>query len=131
MSWSPKRGRGHPHGQARPPAAVLTLIGLAVVALIGAVAFAYLWQQRAAERAQHEQTARETASAAELCTSGSHAARGPFRRTGRALSSDAAVQRAREQCGMRWLREIRVRVGEQTFADIVKRVQPVLVAGAT
>jgi tetratricopeptide (TPR) repeat protein len=29
---------------------------------------------------------------------------------------------------MRWLREIRVRVGEQTFADIVKRVQPVLVA---
>jgi len=39
------------------------------------------------------------------------------------------LQTAREQCGMRWLREIRVRVGEQTFADIVKRVQPTLVSG--
>ena len=112
---------------ARP--LLFTVIGLTVVAAMGAGAFAYVWQQRAAERAQHEQTARETASAAELCMSGSHAAAwNRFDELVARYPSDAALHRAREHCGMRWLREIRVRVGEQTFADIVKRVQPVLVA---
>ena len=109
---------------------LLTVIGLAVVAAMGAGAFVYVWQQRAAERAQHEQTARETASAEELCISGTHAAAWTrFDELVARYPLDASIQRAREQCGMRWLREIRVRVGEQTFADIVKRVQPVLVAG--
>ena len=116
-------------GKSGPSSLLLALIGLAVIALIGGGAFAYAWQQRAAERAQQEQTVREVASAAELCTSGSHAAAwNRFDELDARYPSDAAVQRAREQCGMRWLREIRVRVGEQTFADIIKRVQPVLVA---
>ena len=116
-------------GTSRPRSWVLASIGLAVIAVIGASAFGYAWQQRATERARQEQAARETASAAELCTSGSHAAAwNRFDELATRYSADAAVQRAREQCGMRWLREIRVRVGEQTFADIVKRVQPVLVA---
>ena len=116
-------------GNRGPRPLLLTVIGLTVVAAMGAGAFAYVWQQRAAERAQHEQTARETASAAELCMSGSHAAAwNRFDELVARYPSDAAVHRAREHCGMRWLREIRVRVGEQTFADIVKRVQPVLVA---
>ncbi len=109
---------------------LLTLAGFAVIALVSAGALAYGWQQRTAERAQQEQIVRETGSAAELCTSGSHAAAwNRFDELVTRYASDATVQRAREQCGMRWLREIRVRVGEQTFADIVKRVQPVLVAG--
>ncbi len=117
-------------GKNQPRSLVLGLIGLAVIAVIGAGAFAYAWQQRAAERAQQEQTVRQTASAAELCMSGSHAAAwNRFEELAARYPADAPVQRAREQCGMRWLREIRVRVGEQTFADIVKRVQPVLVAG--
>ncbi|MGZ8982091.1 MAG: hypothetical protein ACXW2D_15205, partial [Burkholderiaceae bacterium] len=117
-------------GGSRPRPLMLTLVGLAVIAAIGAGAFAYVWQQRAAEQAQQEQTVRETASAAELCTSGSHAAAwNRFDELAARYPSTAAVQLAREHCGMRWLREIRVRVGEQTFADIVKRVQPVLVAG--
>ena len=117
-------------GNRGPRALRLSLIAGGIVAVIGAGALAYGWQQRAAERAQHEQTARETASATELCTSGSHsAAWNRFDELVARYPSDAALQRAREQCGMRWLREIRVRVGEQTFADIVKRVQPVLVAG--
>ena len=36
---------------------------------------------------------------------------------------------AREDCGMRWLREIRVREGKETFTDIVNRVLPVLAEG--
>ncbi len=118
-------------GRSRPRRPLmLTLVGLAVIALIGAGAFAYVWQQRAAEQAQREQTVRETASAAELCTSGSHAAAwNRFDELTARYPSDATVQLAREDCGMRWLREIRVRVGEQTFADIIKRVQPALVAG--
>ncbi len=114
-------------GNRGPRSLWLTLIGVGVVALIGAGAWFYLWQQRAA---QQEQTAREIASAADLCTSGAHsAAWARFDELVARYPSDAAMQRAREQCGMRWLREIRVRVGEQSFADIVKRVQPALVAG--
>ena len=107
----------------------LTLAALAVIAMIGISAFAYVWQKRSAEQAQQQLIERETTSAAELCTSGSHAgAWNRFDELTTRYPTDAAVQRARELCGMRWLREIRVRVGEQTFADIVKRVQPVLVA---
>ena len=113
-------------GKRGPRPLWLALIAVGVVALIGAVALIH-WQQRAA---QQEQTGREIASAAELCTSGAHSAAWTrFDELVARYPSDAAVQRAREQCGMRWLREIRVRVGEQTFADIVKRVQPALVAG--
>ena len=31
-----------------------------------------------------------------------------------------------EECGMRWLREIRVRDGKQTFTDVVNSIPPVL-----
>jgi hypothetical protein len=119
-------GMGSPARRFLVPA----LIGLAVVVVLATGALAYLWQQRTVEQAQQEQRSRETASAAELCTTGNHtAAWNRFDELTTRYPSDAGVQRARELCGMRWLREIRVRVGEQTFADIVKRVQPVLVAG--
>src|SRR6187402_3060518 len=83
-------------GNRGPRPLWLTLIAVGVVALIGAVAL-ILWQQRAA---QQEQTGREIASAAELCTSGAHSAAWTrFDELVARFRSDAAVQRAREQCG--------------------------------
>jgi len=44
-------------------------------------------------------------------------------------ASNADVRAAQEDVGMEWLRNIDVIVGQQTFADIVHQVQPVLVRG--
>jgi hypothetical protein len=44
-------------------------------------------------------------------------------------ASTADVRAAQEDLGMEWLRNITVVVGQQTFADIVHQVQPVLVRG--
>jgi hypothetical protein len=38
--------------------------------------------------------------------------------------------RGREDCGMRWLRDVRVQAGGDTFTDIVNKVLPVLAEGA-
>jgi len=109
---------------------VLKLTAVALVAVIAAGAAAYVWQQRLANAERKQQTTREIASAIELCASGAHtAAWNRFEELVPRYPTDPTLQIAREQCAMRWLREIRVRVGEQSFADIVKRVQPVLVSG--
>lgn len=109
---------------------VLTLIGVAIVAVVAGGALFYLQQQRAADRAERELREREIASVSELCNSGTHAAAWTrFDELASRTPSDSMLQRAREQCGMRWLREIRVRANEQTFESIVRKVQPVLVAG--
>lgn len=109
---------------------VIKLAALAVVAVIIAGAAAYIAQQRSAEAERKQQAAREIASAVELCNTGAHvAAWNRFEELAPRYLTDPTLQTARQDCGMRWLREIRVRVGEQTFADIVKRVQPVLVSG--
>jgi hypothetical protein len=44
-------------------------------------------------------------------------------------ASTADVRAAQEDVGMEWLRNINVIVGQQTFADIVHQVQPILVRG--
>lgn len=44
-------------------------------------------------------------------------------------ASAADVRTAQEDVGMEWLRNINVVVGQQTFADIVHQVQPILVRG--
>jgi len=109
---------------------VLTLTAVAIIAVIAAGAAGYVWQQRAGEAELKQLAAREIASAMALCTSGAYSvAWNRFEELQSRYPTDADLQTAREQCGMRWLREIRVRVGEQTFADIVKRVQPTLVSG--
>jgi hypothetical protein len=104
----------------------LTVAGVVLV-LIAATAIAYFWQQRAAE---NRRVALEIGSAAELCTGGAHAA--AWQRFGELATRSAEredLRLAREQCGMRWLREIRVQVGKQTFSEIVTLVQPILVEG--
>ncbi len=89
-----------------PRALRLALIAFAIVAVIGARAAVYVWQQRAAETVQGQQKAREIASAAEPCTSGSHAvAWNRFDELVQRYPGEAAMQEAREVCGMRWLRE--------------------------
>ena len=104
----------------------LIAAAIAMVVVAGA-ATGYWMQRQAAERAQ---VAREVASAADVCNSGGFAAAwNRFEELANRYPSNEPLQLARESCGMKWLREIRVRVGEQTFGDIVKRVQPVLVAG--
>jgi len=44
-------------------------------------------------------------------------------------ASTADVRAAEEDAGMEWLRNISVVAGQQTFADIVHQVQPILVRG--
>jgi hypothetical protein len=44
-------------------------------------------------------------------------------------ANTADVRAAEEDVGMEWLRNISVVVGQQTFADIVHQVQPILVRG--
>jgi hypothetical protein len=42
----------------------------------------------------------------------------------------AALRHAQEDAAMLWARNVRVRVGERTFADVVNTIRPVLSAGA-
>lgn len=100
-------------------------LAAAVLLVLAAAVLAYFWQQRAAA---NQRLALEITSATELCASGAHAA--AWQRFGELVTRAAErddLRLAREQCGMRWLREIRVQVGKQTFTEIVALVQPVLV----
>ncbi len=103
-------------------AAALMLVG----ALVGAGY--WRWQQ---QRADDARVATITSAAAQLCASGDHAL--AWLRYDEAIASHPqrpALRRAREDCAMRWLREIRVQVGKETLTDIVGKVLPVLAEGA-
>jgi len=120
----------------RRPRRWLAWVAIAVLAAAAAGGFA--WQQHRAEQtriALESQVAKELGSARELCASGSFAAAWPrFDELVARYAGRRDVLDARADCGMQWLREIRVQVGKQTFTDIVKLVQPALVeqlAGAT
>jgi tetratricopeptide (TPR) repeat protein len=116
----------------RPPARRGRMFALlAGVALMVALAVAgYMqWQKRVA--AEAHATALTTA-AQQLCEAGDHAL--AWQRYDEAFArypDRKPLHLARKVCGMRWLREIRVRVGKETFTDIVNRVLPVLAEGAT
>lgn len=120
---------------------------VAVVVLAGAGYWLQHTQRaesaRAAEAAQHAQAERVTqrakdaelatllTAAGQLCDSGDHAlAWQRFEEADTRFPDRPALRQAREDCGMRWLREIHVESGKQTFTDIVNRVLPVLAQGA-
>ena len=116
----------------RPPSRrgrLLALLATAVV-LAGALGGAgYVqWKKQRADEAQ----ATVLASAArQLCEAGDHAL--AWLRYGEAIARYPARQplrRSREDCGMRWLREIHVRAEKETFTDVVNQVLPVLAEGA-
>ena len=111
---------------ARAKRAVIWIV--ACVALAGALAAGYgLWKQREA----HAQAASLAAAAQQLCVPNSFTL--AWQRYQEAIARDPrqqSLQLGREACGMRWLREIRVREGGERFTDIVNRVLPVLAEGA-
>ena len=109
------------------------LLVAATAALLAALAGGgYVWQKiNAAEarRAFEVQVTQDLAAPRELCDSGSFAA--AWQRLDE-LSAKYPDRRdaldARADCAMRWLREIQVQVGKETFTDIVGKVQPVIVS---
>lgn len=106
---------------------------LAGVLVLGAGG-AWLWQrhqqQLAREQAERERAAAELSAALQLCASGSHAVGWEqFALILTARPDDEAARREREDCGMRWLREMRVVSDKETFSAQVGRIQPVLAQG--
>ncbi len=123
---------------------VLTLIvaGVVLAGVLGTVG-TLNWQKQRAEQirsaalaatatAQAEaQRSTRAAAASQLCESGNHAmAWQAYEDIIRADPGRPELRQAREDCAMRWLREIRVRAEKETFTDIVERVLPVLAEGA-
>lgn len=96
--------------------------------LVGAVlAAGWVWREQQQEAAALRQS---VASAAELCASGGFAA--GWQRLGELADRNpgfAALQTAREDCAMHWLRDIRVRSDTESFTAIVNRLTPALVVG--
>lgn len=118
-------------GRGRAIAIAAVLVVLALVA--AGVTAQQLMQRRAAEQAAAETLRRDLADAAEagqLCVDGTHEL--ALARLGEILArqpAQAAVRTAREDCAMRWLREMRATLGQRTFGEQVAVVQPVLLAG--
>jgi hypothetical protein len=122
---------------------------LLVVTALGAIGYTQ-WQRQHAEelrgaeqqrleqaqaaqrqRAEEAQLATSLTAARQLCESGDHAlAWQRYDEADKRFPERPALRQAREDCGMRWLREIHVESGKQTFTDIVNRVLPVLSQGA-
>jgi hypothetical protein len=99
---------------------------LGAVALLIMAAAAWGWRDYAARAASERQA---IASAAELCTSGGHAAGWSRLEQLATDSRSMPLRAAREDCAMSWLRDIRVRGDTESFTAIVDRVMPSLVEG--
>ena len=109
-------------------------LGAAGLVLLAASAVLYgvqhTQEQRAQEKARVELQAAELAAAVQLCEAGSHAV--AWKQFGTILASrpgDDAVRIAREDCGMRWLRDMRISGDKETFSALVEPIQPVLAQG--
>jgi hypothetical protein len=115
----------------RPRRSRRALAAAAVAVVVIASAGGWAWQQHRAEQARlalQEQIAQQTGAARELCAGGSFSASWPrFDELAARYPGSPIVLDARADCGMQWLREIRVQVGKQTFSDIVAMVRPALV----
>ncbi len=118
-----------------------TLVAAVALVLVATLALGTAaWrqsEQRAAERARLDIETRDlaqAASASELCDSGGHAvALGQLNelvaRQSPLHPPSARLLDSREDCAMRWLRDMRAVVGKQTFGEQVVQAQPVLVQG--
>jgi len=112
---------------------------VAAVAIVAGAGGLLAWQ---AERRAMEQTQLEAArldaarrnadatSARELCDAGDYTvALQQLNEVARRAPAQPEVIRSREDCAMRWLREMRAIPGKQTFGEQVAEAQPVLVPG--
>jgi hypothetical protein len=109
-------------------------LAVAVVLLLSAAAGAWWWHQDQTQQArlarQRALLEAETTAASELCRVGNHAiAWDQFALVAGKFPETTALRTAREDCGMRWLREMRVRADRETFSELVAKVQPVLAQG--
>jgi tetratricopeptide (TPR) repeat protein len=112
----------------RPWRLFAMLAGIALAGGLGLAGYTQWQKQRLAEA----QATTLAATAQQLCESRDHAL--AWQRYDEAIArypDHSSLRQAREDCGMRWLREIRVREGKETFTDIVNRVLPILAEGAT
>lgn len=114
------------------PAAAWIALGLAAALLAGGAT--WLWQrhqqQLALAQQQRERAAAELATAVQLCASGSHAVGWEqFATIVAARPDDEDVRLAREDCAMRWLREMRVVGDKDSFSTQVAKLQPALAQG--
>lgn len=113
----------------RPPARrarVIAAMGAVLAVALATTGYVYWQKQRAADT----EVAALTTAAQQLCEAKNHAV--AWQRYEAAVArypKRESLRLAREACGMRWLREIRVQVGKETFTDIVNRVAPVLAEG--
>ncbi|HKC45702.1 MAG TPA: toll/interleukin-1 receptor domain-containing protein [Burkholderiales bacterium] len=109
---------------------------VAAVAIVAGAAGLLVWQdaeRRAVKQARLDaarRNAAEATSASELCDGGGYAvALQQLNDVARHAPGQPEVIRAREDCAMRWLREMRAIPGKQTFGEQVAEAQPVLVPG--
>jgi hypothetical protein len=112
---------------AGPWRVVALLAGIVLAGGLGFAGYTQWQKQRVAEA----QAVTLATTAQQLCESKDHAL--AWQRYDEAIArypDHQSLRQAREDCGMRWLREIRVREGKETFTDIVNRVLPVLAEGA-
>lgn len=105
---------------------------------IGAVAFAvaafgtHTYLQSKKQRADEVQAQAQATTAQQLCDAGDHTlAWQRFSEAAVQHPTSLPLRRAREDCAMRWLREIHVEAAKETFTDVVNRVLPVLAEGAS
>jgi len=112
--------------------AAVAALGLVALAAVGIVVSRHSQQSRA-EQARLEAQQRDLAQAAsarELCDSGGHAvAMVQLNELVAGRQPPAQVLDAREDCAMRWLREMRATAGRTTFTEQVAQTQPVLLQG--
>ncbi|HEX6704502.1 MAG TPA: toll/interleukin-1 receptor domain-containing protein [Albitalea sp.] len=108
-------------------AIVLGMLALVLVATLGVMGWRHVAQQRADDSA----AGLLLSTARQLCDSGDHAlAWQRFDEAVRRFPARPALREARQDCGMRWLREIHVTEGKGSFTAIVEGVLPVLAEGA-
>jgi tetratricopeptide (TPR) repeat protein len=107
----------------------LAIIGAVAVLLIVAAVIGY-------KRYEQDREARRQVAQVIAAASADLDARGysdAFRAVAEAdtrFPNDPDLRKLKERIAMAWLRDIRVRVGEQTFTDVVNTVRPVLSTGA-
>lgn len=104
----------------------------AVVA-VGALLISRQAELTAADAARHAAEQRDLAqavSARELCFTGGHSvALAQLNEMAARTPVQNAVLDAREDCAMRWLRDMRAVAGKQTFSEQVAQAQPLLLHG--
>lgn len=123
-------------GRGRPGRGQWWAVAVATVLAVAAAAGYFMLrqaEQRAAELAQAERQRQEVAQATtarELCDSGSYeVALAQLNTLAGQLAPPPKVLDAREDCAMRWLRDMRATPGKLSFGEQVAKVQPLLLQG--